>query len=445
MNRVLCLGAVACALISCAFLRSHSEDSLLQEWSVPPPWPVFVGLNVLAASLRKAADALTPPPIRVLEKSFGFHQTAYLYVLSKYGIPDFLASGPKSVAQIADHMLERESGTAASVDSARVERFLYAAAAWDLLTLLPSSGALPVFGNSALSAVLRADHPNSMAGFVGSNAEDVAPSMLYFTSAFFRRQEEKEQGSASKSKASVPWDLAFPDFPSVNGGLWSFFSSHPAREEQFGRAMTGVDSFGGAAAAIDGPFAQFSTLIDVGGSRGHMLYRLLELHASATGILFDRPPVIETIAREALSMQPESIQKRVRIEAGSFFEAKEVPVVAHSSTNQKTAYMLRYILHDYGDADALQILKNVRAAIGDDAGRKASTVLLIGESAIPDRDAVSPMAMAHSIDMQMMTMFGDAWERTPKSWASLLEKSGFKLQQIHPTRSLLHWVEAVPM
>jgi len=58
-------GAVALVAIISS-LKPHSEEALLSDWSAPPPWPVFIALNVLAGVFRGMADALTPPPIAVL-------------------------------------------------------------------------------------------------------------------------------------------------------------------------------------------------------------------------------------------------------------------------------------------------------------------------------------------------------------------------------------------
>ena len=39
-------------------------------------WPIFIGLNMLAGALRAASNALTPPPIKMLEMSMAYHQTS---------------------------------------------------------------------------------------------------------------------------------------------------------------------------------------------------------------------------------------------------------------------------------------------------------------------------------------------------------------------------------
>ena len=88
--------------------------------------------------------------------------------------------------------------------------------------------------------------------------------------------------------------------------------------------------------------------------------------------------------------------------------------------------------------ECVKILKNIRVAMGS-----KNATLMIGECAIPNRDAIGIDAMT-KIDMQMLTVFGSAMERTPLMWKDLLEETGFEMVAIHPTRSLLHFVEAIP-
>jgi hypothetical protein len=87
----------------------------------------------------------------------------------------------------------------------------------------------------------------------------------------------------------------------------------------------------------------------------------------------------------------------------------------------------------------MEILRNIRTKMGS---KKAT--LLIGECAIPERSEVGVPPIMYHIDLQMMVLF-KAEERTPTMWKEILTEAGFKLVAIHPTRSLVHWVEAVPL
>ena len=152
---------------------------------------------------------------------------------------------------------------------------------------------------------------------------------------------------------------------------------------------------------------------------------------NTTGILFDRAPVIE-IARKHFD-QELIRQERIEFHAGDFFEENTIP-----DLHDGDCVLLRYILHDWNDEDSFKILKNIRSKIGD-----KKVTILIGESAMPNRDTIGNPAAIHNIDMHMMVMFG-ASERYPKYWKKLLEETGFEFVDVHPTRSLLAWVEATP-
>jgi hypothetical protein len=126
----------------------------------------------------------------------------------------------------------------------------------------------------------------------------------------------------------------------------------------------------------------------------------------------------------------------VSLEAGDMFKAATIP-----KGKDGDAYMMRYILHDWPTKDALAILKNVRTAMGS----SKNSSLLIGECAIPDHDTIGVPPVMYQIDVQMMGIFGEAQERTPAQWKDILSKGGFEFVGIHPTRSLVHWVEAKPI
>ena len=424
MSKLPLLAAAGVGVILLAVLlgspSAHSEEALLTDWSAPPPWPIFIAVNVLAGTLRSMADALTPPPIRMIDMGFAYQTSKLAQVCMSFKIADFLATGPKTLAEIAEYTQTQ--------DVLRVERFMYALAADGITQLDPSlkQGERPVrFVNTALSATLRRDHPNSMAGMIGHQVMDAYE-------AFGRI--EKVLGP---DPIDIPWDEVYND-PKYRGGkIWKYYEDHPDREEQFGRAMNSLEGLGGMAMAEDVPFHKFSRVIDVGGSRGHFLYKILNRNPKTTGILFDRAPVLENAKALWNSNDGafhDGTEKRLEMVTGDFFQAGSIP-----QGQDGDAYLMRYILHDWGENEVLQILSNLYESM---KGKK--TTLLIGECSIPDRDVVGVPSAMYKIDMLMMNLFGGALERTPEMWKSLLDSAGFEFVTIHPTRSLVHFVEARP-
>lgn len=410
--------AIALAAI---FLRNkqHNEDDLINvDYSHPPPLPIFIGANMLSDFFQTLANALKPPPIRMFDISMMFHTTMLAYVCQKFDIPDFLASGPKTVEEIAEFMQTK--------DTSRVERLMYALASEGMTTLDKKSPDPnhPRFVNTPLSATLRTDHPPSVKYMIAHQVQEALPAWTHLAELF---------GPDAKDSA---WDLAFPEYSWENGGIWKFFEENKEREKTFAGAMTALEAFGGKAMALDGPFGRFKRVVDVGGSVGHFLYKILDNYPETTGVLFDRAPVIETAEKlwQGDGLYSAGTQGRVTLVKGSFFEGETLPELQDGD-----AVVMRYVLHDWGDEDVLKILRNIRSKIGD-----KQVTLLIGESAIPDRHVVGKPPVLYHIDMQMMTLFGDAADRTPAQWKAMLPQTGFEFVTIYPTRSMVHWIEVKP-
>lgn len=421
LSKLTLITAAVVALISAFIFSTNSvetyEASLLTDWSHPPPWSIFIFLNALAATLHNLADALTPPPVRMINLSFDFYNTVLAHICSKYDIAEFLSTGPKSVKEIAEFTK--------SEDVIQLERVMYAMASIGITKVQKNGedGAEPKFVNTPLSATLRKSHPQSMWGMIRHTFEDSYQSGFHLSNAI-------------GPKSTIPWDAVYPEPYKGNRGIWAFYNDHPDREEQFSYAMMAVEGLGGQAMSLDAPFHKFDRLVDIGGSMGHFLYKNLQNNPDKTGVLFDLPKVTQLARKhweeEGLYNDGDT-EQRLKIVSGSFLEPNQIP-----SAKDNDVFYLRYILHDWNKEDCVTILKNLKVAM---KGKKAT--LMIGECAIPNRNQVGIPAM-HKIDMQMMNVFGQAMERTPEMWKELLDETGFDLVAIHPTRSLVHFVEAVP-
>lgn len=119
----ICVAFVGILLIVVpSFFSTNYEESLLTDWSDPPPFPIFVSVNVLAGVFRSLADALTPPPIQMFDIALNYQTTVLAYICQKFTIPDFLAedNNPKTIPEIAKHMQTK--------DTDRVERLMFALA-----------------------------------------------------------------------------------------------------------------------------------------------------------------------------------------------------------------------------------------------------------------------------------------------------------------------------
>src|SRR5690242_5338696 len=115
---------------------------------------------------------------------------------------------------------------------------------------------------------------------------------------------------------------------------------------------------------------------------------------------------------------------RVELVEGDFFE--EVPAGAD-------LYLLKWILHDWDDAQSLDILKNIHRVAA------AHSKLLIAERLLPCAPEPSPV---HLMDLHMLVLAGGR-ERSWEEFEALLSSAGYRLERIMPLPYFLNLIEAV--
>ena len=153
----------------------------------------------------------------------------------------------------------------------------------------------------------------------------------------------------------------------------------------------------------------------MGGGRGAFLARCSTAHPATRGILFDQPHVVDGAV----------VGERCEVVAGSFFDA--VPAGAD-------AYLLKAVLHDWEDDEALRILARCRAAIPDHGA------LLVVER---DLGAPNENADAKLSDLNMLVGPGGR-ERTRDEFAALLRRGRLRAASATPSAIGLSVFEGRP-
>jgi C-methyltransferase len=335
-------------------------------------------------------SAQLPPEAVVLQHVAGGFVAQAVYVAAKLNIADLLAEKPKTVAELA-----------AATNTH--ERSLYR-----LLRTLASIGVFEetdpqVFGNNPASATLREDVKGStrnMALWLGSKPHwDVYAGLEY-----------------SVQTGKPAWDYVHgePVFPYL-------FETNKELGNLFNHTMTSFSHSVIPALNEAYDFSEIKTLADIAGGYGHLLAGVLKENPHMRGVLFELPNVLEG-ATEFL--KTEGVTDRVETVSGSFWES--VPVKAD-------AYMLKFIIHDWNDEQCVQILSHIRAVM------PANAKLLLVEAVLPEGNEAN---FAKIIDLEMLISPG-GMERTATEFDTLLEKAGFSLSRIIPTKSMVSIVEAV--
>jgi hypothetical protein len=130
------------------------------------------------------------------------------------------------------------------------------------------------------------------------------------------------------------------------------------------------------------------------------------------GVLFDQPHVVEGV----------DLGGRASVVAGSFFES--VP-------EGGDAYLLKWIIHDWEDEEAVAILRTVR--------RVGGTLLLVERIVGPPNEGPETKLG----DLNMLVGPGGQ-ERTLDEFRALFEEAGYHLAGETLTASGMHVIEGAP-
>ena len=206
--------------------------------------------------------------------------------------------------------------------------------------------------------------------------------------------------------------------PLITSGADDFVAlqNDPQRAAVFNRAMAEQSLSIGREVAVAYDFSGLGSVMDVGGGYGAVLRALLEKYPSLHGSVMDLP----MLAEQAMNyLSSAGVAERARYLGGNFFES--VPAGAD-------AYVLKYIVHDWGDAEALQILTNCRRVAAPE-GR----VLLV-EQIVPELLRPTPADQATIRgDLVMLTVGGR--ERTAHEYRALCQAAGLRIDRVLPTPS----------
>ena len=331
------------------------------------------------------------PSRQLLQMVNGYQVSQALHTAAVLRISDVLAAGPRDVSEVA---------AATGTHGPTLLRLLRAL---ESVGVYVSDGE-GRYSNTDLSEQLRTDVPGSLAGWA-----------TYVGRPYYRQ-----------AWTGLPDSLRTGDnaFASVHGmAVWEYRQRHPDEQLVFDDAMSStagpvlravVDSF---------DFGRFATVADIGGGVGTLLAAILDRYPRVRGVLFDQPAVVAGAAPVLLAA---GLTERCRTVGGSFFDS--VPAGAD-------AYVLKSIIHDWRDEEAIAVLRACRRAMGDDA-RLLLVEQLIGRGPDPAHTAFG--------DLNMLVSPGGS-ERTLEQYADLLAAGGFSLVGANETGTPAYVIEAAPV
>jgi hypothetical protein len=330
------------------------------------------------------------PAQQVLQVATGYIASTALYAAITLDVADHLAAGPRDVADLA-------RTTGANED-----------ALFRILRLLASLGVFEEtgprrFALTPAAALLRKDVPGSLRGMAA-----FLPDPLHL------RVYANVMESVMTGTPAADVTLGMPVF--------KYLAENPDYSKVFNDAMTTFSAPVIEAALEAYDFSQIGTLVDVAGGHGEVLMSILKKHPNVRGVLTDVGHVIDGAKTRIASA---GLADRCQAEPCDFFQA--VP-------EGGDAYIMKHIIHDWDDARATTILRNIGKAMG---GKRGKVILL--ESVIAAGDTPD---LGKFIDIEMLLMPGGK-ERSADEFRALFAGAGFELTKIVPTKSPLSVVEAV--
>ncbi len=330
-----------------------------------------------------------PPRSAVMQLLNASWVSHAVYAMADLGVADHLASGPRTVPELAE---------ATETHAPTLARLLRTLAALGLC----ATDAEGRVGLTPRGEILRADAPDSMRAYALALA---APHV--------------ERAWDGLPKAVRTGEAAFPRVHGI--GFWDYLAAHPADGTLFDGAMTASADLRAEALLTARDLSIVGTLVDVGGGQGRLLSAALTATPGLRGILFDRP---EVLPGAEMFLAEAGVRDRCDIVGGDFFAAV---------SPGGDAYVLALIIHDWPDAAATAILRACHRAMVPGAR------LWLIEMVVQPGDAFDRTKL---LDLLMLVLFS-AQERTAEEYRALLEAAGFEWVAVHSTDTPYSVVEAV--
>jgi hypothetical protein len=314
-----------------------------------------------------------------------------IHVAAKLGIADIVATAPGTAEELA---------ASTKTDAPSLQRLLRFLASVGVF----SEDAAGKYQQTPLSDTLRRDHPQSVRGMA-----------IAFGSELLWR---------AFGDLSATIVTGQPAFNHVFGtSFFEYLAAHPSDAALFNAAMTSVSSVELSQIVTAYDFSRFEQIVDVGGGQGALLHGILSAYPNLRGVLIDLPSVVTG----ASALRSGAIAGRCKVVGGDFFQA--VPEGAD-------AYVMRVVIHDWNDEDALRILRNCRRAI-----RTQGKLLMIESVLKPSNEP----DLARFNDLTMLVLAPGGKERTEEEFGNLLREAGFSLTRVITATGLTSIIESQPV
>jgi hypothetical protein len=342
-----------------------------------PPFPVPHAVVRASLALRSRvlglADRMLPAEAALWDFTAGMQRTKLAGALVSSGLADALSGEARDVRDLARELELSEEVTLRVLGAAAASRLVH----------LDRDGKARL---ARLGGPLCRDHPHSIASWVAYQA---APA----NAAAHGELEGQLRAGAEPSGHRRAY----------GNSVWEYFGEHPEEGARFGEAMRELTAIDLGALSRAYPWPSEGVICDVAGGIGTLLAAILARRPRARGVLIDAPEVL-TDAEDFL--RSSGVGDRVQRRDGNLFGEMSV----HADV-----YVLKWILHDWSDEAARDILRRIRATMPS-----GSRVVVIDQHLEPGR----PSPFSSLADLLMLVECEGGRERSPGDVHGLMRDAG---------------------
>jgi hypothetical protein len=335
------------------------------------------------------STAVTEKPDELVRRLInGFQLTQLVYIAAKLKIADQLAEGPRAINDLA------------AVTNSHEESL------YRILRTLASLGVFREedgrrFRLTPAAEMLRSGVPGSLRASAESRGED------WTWRAWGALRESVKTGKTG-------FDVVY------GKNTFDWFAENPEAARLFDEFQAANTSRSADDVVTAYDFSRATVVVDVGGGNGTLLSEILRRHTAPRGILFDLPHVVEA----AQPIIDALLGSRIQSVGGDFFKA--VP-------EGGDVYILKYILHDWDETRARNILASCHRAMSMNAQLLVIEDIVCGPN-VPCRAKIA--------DIQMLARTGGR-NRTESEYRELLSAGGFNTRRVIPLTDGLAVIQAV--
>ncbi|KAL4945512.1 S-adenosyl-L-methionine-dependent methyltransferase [Aspergillus oleicola] len=411
-----------------------AEGQTLDNGFLLPRKESYDAHKTILGAVGKIQELVASPAIRLIETSCQFYESRALHIAAEHRVADLVAGAGENGVPIG------QLAKKANVNADMLLR---------ILRVLTSIGIFrevsdQCFANNRISTSL-----------VGN--ESLRSYLMVFSICHYKvtdslpaavRQSGGSDYTATHTNTAFnlanKTDLSFWDWLSTSVQNDDGTTSPRPELDYFAKAMTGIGKVSSTAMIYDYPWKALGngTVVDVGGGVGTHSMNIARVYPDLNFIIQDRPEVIEKgVSLWTKELPTYVVNGKVQLKPGDFFKPQTVPGAS--------VYFLHTILHDWPDAECIQILKSLVPAMGPESRVLIGEMVInnsLGTKEIPDAPKPLPAdyglysRYSHERDLVMLSLFNSK-ERTMDDFRVLIHRAGLAVTKVWECRSHMSLIE----